>query len=126
MKKELFAGILLLLIFAASIANIVYLKHITEELVGYIDKAVENSDKDDWKASEESVTKAISRWNELHGYTHIVIKHDKIDATTDAFYDLLIEIYSENKNSTKATGEKIKAMLNNTYEMEKIRIGSIF
>lgn len=126
MKKELFAIGLLLIILVASVINVNYIKNLTNELTGYVDTSIQSAKEGKWKDAQDAANTATECWNEAKTFTHIVLKHDKIDAATEIFYDLLLEINSKNTVGTAVVGEKLKETLSNIYTMEKLRIGSIF
>ena len=126
MKKEYFAIFLLAAMLAASIINTDYLHDVTAELTSFIKETADHAAENDWESAETSFEKAMSRWNAIKGYTHIVIKHDKIDAVIEAFYDLLGAIREKDAVGAAVGCKKLNAIIEGIYSMEKIRAGSIF
>ena len=126
MKKEIFAIALLLIILTATIINIFYLNNFTDKLIELVNTACDAAEQEDWETATETAEKAAAAWTDRDFYTHIVLQHSEVDSATDAFYDFLSEIYSEDPSSAKGAGEKLIAHLTSISSKEKLKIGSIF
>ena len=126
MKKELCAGILLVLLCAGCLLNIRFLDGTTAELLAQIDSAEAAARAGDAALAEIRLNAAIDRWNGLAWYTHAFIRHDQIDSATDAFYDMLDSLLSGDTLAVEAAARKLRAHLTSIRDMEHITPGSIF
>lgn len=126
MKKEIVTGIVFLLIFALTLVNIYVLKDLMDELLDLIEQSRTYAEKNDWENAISKAKEAEERWNRADPYTHIVIRHSEIDSTTDAFYDLLKALYSEEAGNAKGAYMALSAHINSIEGMDKVTLGSIF
>ena len=115
MKREIAAGLVLLLLAIGSWFNLNYLREFTAYCyAGRFDLA------------EEVLSKAADEWLGTDGYTHIFIRHSEIDSTTDAFFELMSDVRSGDAESAAGSYEKLLAHLSSLYTMERVTLGSIF
>ncbi|NLL46060.1 MAG: DUF4363 family protein [Clostridiales bacterium] len=126
MKKEIVTGIIFLLIFALTLVNIYVLKNLTDGLLDLIDQSRAYAEKGDWENAISKAKEAEERWNRADPYTHIVIRHSEIDSATDAFYDLLKALYSEEAGNAKGAYMALTAHITSIEGMDKVKLGSIF
>ncbi len=126
MIKEIFAGLTLLILLAASLINVHFLGNQIDELSGLISEAVETATSGDWQKATEKAVRASDNWQALDSYTHIFIRHSEIDGTTNAFFDLLGALYSKDPALTESYSLALLARLEGIKDMEKASIGTIF
>jgi hypothetical protein len=126
MKKMIFASVLLILILAGTLLNLRYLNHYIGELQGTIAESRKSAEAGDFSGAEEQLWKAIDRWKAAESYTHIFIRHSELDSATDAFYDLLRDLYAQDRQSAMSSYEKVNAHLSSINNIERVRLGSIF
>ena len=126
MKKEVFAIVLLISIFVGSLVNLYCLKNLTNELIELVESGAEYASDGNWKEAAQYVEKATDKWAGSDSYTHIVLRHSEINSTTDAFYELLKGIYSENYGDSTGAARMLIDHLTSIAKMEEIRLGSIF
>jgi hypothetical protein len=112
--KELVAGLILTLLIVCAVLNINYVGRVTAELV----ELVESAD------TLERANEALSYWEELSVYTHIFIRHTEVDLVRAEFH-ALIERITLNE-SPYAAKRLLVDHLDEIYEMEKVRWGTIF
>ena len=126
MKKEIFAGALLLTMFIASIVNIWYLNKLTQNLIDIVETAEEEVFSGNWDKAAADVEDAARIWDKNDPYTHIVLRHFEIDDATDAIYQLLNEIYAKNEGGVRGEAKALTAQLDSLASIEEIKFGSIF
>ncbi len=126
MKKEAFAGLLLIIILVFSLLNINYIQKICEELTRIMDKASSDIDDENWETAAEAAHEAIELWNKKDTYTHIFLPHSRIDALTEEFYELLKAIEAQSAGEASASAEFLKDRIMNIPTAEGIRLGNIF
>ena len=79
-----------------------------------------------FELAESELEKTSDAWLAADGYTHIFIRHSEIDSTTDAFFELMSDVRSEDAQSAAGSYEKLLAHLSSLYTMERVTLGSIF
>jgi len=126
MRKEQFAAALLAVIMTATIINIFCIKNIIGEMKYYANAANTYASKGNWNSASESIDQAEKKWRDFGSYTQIVLKHEKIEAATDAIYELMNRVSHKDQLGTKIAAIRLKEMLDNIYEMERIRFGTVF
>jgi sensor histidine kinase YesM len=112
--KELLAGLILTLLIVCAAINVNYVGSITAELVELVEAA----------DTLELADKALDRWNDLSGYTHIFIRHTEVDIVRAEFYALIERITLG--EASYAARRLLVSHLQEIHEMEKVRWGTIF
>lgn len=124
--KKMYAGILLLaILLGAALYNVHYLDGKMDSLLQYVDAARQLEGAGDFDSAQLMLREAISFWNGMNSYTHILIRHSEIDSASDAFYDCLACLQDGGADSA-ASLEKLRAHLCSILDMEHISLGSIF
>ena len=126
MKRELFAAALLSAILALSMINSSKLAHMTEDISQLTTQAVEYAGQEQWQRAELCSRRAMAIWEQNKDYTHVVLRHDSIDSTSEKFYELLEHIYDKDQGGTYTAASLLNEQLNMICQMERIRLGSIF
>ncbi len=126
MKKELIAGIFLIVILIISIVNIWYISSLTDELISLVEAAEEQALEENWGNSAESSESAIELWKKNNVYLSIVLPNETIDNVTEALHELQKEIKAENANSALWAVQAAITQLENVASMEQANIESIF
>lgn len=126
MKQEIAAIVILLLLLFGSLVNIRYLDSVTEEMLSLADEAMDFARAGDLASAVEKAEAAANYWAGLDGYTHIFIRHPEIDATTDAFCELLGELYAGDVDEALGAHLKLRERLLSMARMEHITFGSVF
>jgi hypothetical protein len=126
LKKEIVAAIILTVILTGTLINTWALENMTQELTDLADDAEYCAEAGNWDGAIEKALEAQTKWNNADGYTHIVVRHAEIDSTTDAFYDFMKALYSEEPGNAKGAHMLLIAHLESIAGMEKIKFGSIF
>ena len=104
MKRELAAGLLLLALIGGAIYNIFYVGELVRDI---------------------SAEKALQKWLGAERYTHIFVRHSEIDATADAFYDLMQSLSGGEYDGIEQAYSKLLYHLSSIATMEQISLGSI-
>ena len=125
MKKEIFAGALLSAMLAVALYNIHSINNLTGELMEYVDAAGKYAVEENWDKAVSYAEDALAKWKESYEYTHIVLKHDRIDLATEGIYHLLQTIYTKDSTAAKVTARELYELLDDIYESEQLRLGSI-
>ena len=126
MKRELFAGAVLLLLAIGSWINLNYLRDFTGGLTETLELSRAYCEAGRFELAESELEKTSDAWLAADGYTHIFIRHSEIDSTTAAFFELMSDVRSEDAQSAAGSYEKLLAHLSSLYTMERVTLGSIF
>lgn len=126
MKKEIIAGLLLVLLFAGVLVNIRVTERMVTCLTSEAERAYESAVSGDFESAKRQIDAAAEHWLSLDGYTHIFIRHSEINSTTEAFFQLRSDIYAEDAGSAVGSYGLLKETLSSLMTMEQISIGSIF
>lgn len=124
MKRELVAVSLILIIFALSLVNIRYVESRTDMLTNDVEAAEKLFINGDADAAISLVKESLDNWLSWEPYTHIMLRHSEVDLVTDAYYELLSKLQSE-EEVPEAAYRKLKEQLRSISAMERITIGSI-
>lgn len=126
MKKELFAALLLALLFAGTLVNIKVNDSLMQKLDAEVKSAYEYAADGSWDEAERRLSEASSHWLSLDGYTHVFIRHSEIDATTQAFFSMMSDVCAKDQGALEGSYAMLHAQLRSLIGMEHISIGSIF
>ena len=126
MKKELIAAALLLSLMTLAVINLIYLKHFTSKLIGLTDEAFSYVSVGKWEEAKKKAEEAERLWSGKDAYTHIAIRHSEINEASEAFYELLGEVYKEYSGGAKGAWLSLRSNIKSIYEMEKLSLKSIF
>lgn len=126
MKKEIIVGFLLVFIFSAALFNIHALNRLTDDIVQLVEESEKSAAAGNWEEAAAKAEEAEKRWEENDSYTHIVLRHSEINMATDAIYELLKEIYSENMGGVRGAAKAVNAHMTSISSIEHIKLGSIF
>ena len=126
MKKSLAAAAALLLLLGAALWNIRYVDSITDRMIQAAERSrtllLQNAPADAAKALEE----AAELWIGAEGYSHIFLRHAEVDAISDAFFELLSMLESEDPRGADAAFERLEYHLRSLDKMEHITWQSVF
>lgn len=125
MKRELAAGLLLLALICGAIYNIFYVGELVRDISAELYASQEALAAGSGERAEEYAEKALQKWLGAEQYTHIFVRHSEIDATADAFYDLLQSLSGGEYDGIEQAYLKLLYHLSSIATMEQISLGSI-
>lgn len=125
MKKEIIAVGILVFIFAASLINVHIFGGAAASLAEDIGEAHFAAGRGEWAEAEAKLQKCIARWDSLHGYTHIFIRHTEIDKVSDALEKYRGALLSRDFASAESGYLFLIKQLNSVVEMERVTLGTI-
>ena len=124
MTRESIAGVILILLLAASLLNIWYLDDKIDTLSGQVAMAESFDQKGQTEAAIDMMEQSLDLWLSMDSYIHCVLRHDEIDPITDDYHEIL-----DNLNDDDATDSKFRRLrlrLKEIVEMERIKFSSVF
>ena len=105
--------------------NLRYLKSLSGDLTQSVVSASAEAELGNWEKAEAQASAAMDRWTRSDKYTHVFIRHGEIDAITEDFCALLGAIRSRDTGELYASRLSLVSRLENLYEMERFKAGSI-
>ncbi len=126
MKKCLAAVLVLAALLAVSLWNIHHIDALTDGLSAQVTEAQTAWRAGSFDAAARTVNSAIDGWKAADGYTHIFIRHSEIDATADAFYELLETVLDGDAPAADAACGRLLYHLESIRSIEHVDIKSIF
>ena len=102
------------------------LNNITNNMMLLIDETIASAEKGDWQEALERAEIIKNYWDEKSGYTHIVIRHSKLDDATAAICSFITEVYKGDMGGVIGTGRALSEEISSLFAMEKLKIGTIF
>ena len=118
MKKELFAGALLLVLIAGCAWNLWYLNRLCTQL----DHAVAQAETS-YAAGDPARTAA--RWSDVEDYAHCMLPHESTDAVTEAFRRAMRTVETGDP-SAAADIALLRVRIQALADGERITLGNIF
>lgn len=125
MKKEIFAGCLLIFMFSAAILNIAYANHISSSIIAQIDQAESLGVSGQFDEAAEQLDSALKAWDDNKVYTGIFLRHPEIDSAYDCFYDVQAALFDRNSDTLPALCSKLRYHIECMANMEKLKLSSI-
>ena len=118
MKRELAAGLLLLALIGGAIYNIFYVGELVRDISAELYASQEALAAGSGERAEEYAEKALQKWLGAERYS-------EIDATADAFYDLMQSLSGGEYDGIEQAYSKLLYHLSSIATMEQISLGSI-
>lgn len=126
MKKAILAGALMLGMLGLSVWNICHLDAFTDELEVTLELSRALWAEGDAEQAAVLAEQALSDWFAAEGYTHIFIRHAEVDSATNAFYELLTILSSEDVAAAGHAYDQLESHLRLIDAMEHVTVKSVF
>ena len=126
MKREIAAGLLLLAMLAGSLVNLRFYDALTDRIETELARSRAAVEAGDFEAARESCGRAEETWLGAKRYTHVFIRHQEVDGTSDAFFELMQLLCEENAEGCAAAFDKLLYHLDGNAGMEHPTLGSVF
>ena len=125
MKRELAAGLLLLTLVGGAIYNIIYVTRLVADICACLESSERAISDGETEKAVQDADKALEKWLGAKRYTHIFVRHSEIDATSDAFYELLQDLSAGEYEGIDRAYARLNYHLSSIATMEQISLGSI-
>lgn len=79
MKRIWISAMLLVGIFAASLAHGIYVSSITEEVIGHLEEAQSDARQEQWDSADRQLQAAQRIWEDHSNYLHNTLQHRDVD-----------------------------------------------
>ena len=125
MKKELFAGALLLVLIAGCAWNLWYLNRMCTQLDDAVAQAETSYAAGDPARAVETLRAAAARWSDAEDYAHCMLPHESTDAVTEGFCQAVRALES-GAPSAAADIALLRVRIQGLADGERITLGNIF
>ena len=68
----------------------------------------------------------MDRWREAKSYTHIFLRHAELDAVSDAFFEVFIQLGAGDTAAAEGAYDRLEEHLRSIDHMEQISLGAVF
>ena len=125
MKKELFAGALLLVLIGLCAWNLWYLTRMCTRLDNAVAQAETSYAAGDPARASETLRAAAARWDDTEDYAHCMLPHESTDAVTEGFRRAIRTVETGDA-SAAADIALLRVRIQGLADGERITLGNIF
>lgn len=125
MKKELFAGALLLVLIGLCAWNLWHLTRMCTRLDNAVAQAETSYAAGDPARASETLRAAAARWDDAEDYAHCMLPHESTDAVTEGFRRAIRTVEAGGM-SAAADIALLRVRIQGLADGERITLGNIF
>lgn len=125
MKKELFAGALLLVLIGLCAWNLWYLTRMCTRLDNAVAQAEASYAAGDPARASETLRAAAARWDDAEDYAHCMLPHESTDAVTEGFRRAIRTVEAGDA-SAAADINLLRVRIQGLADGERITLGNLF
>lgn len=125
MKKELFAGVLLLVLIGLCAWNLWHLTRMCTRLDNAVAQAETSYAAGDPARASETLRAATARWDDAEDYAHCMLPHESTDAVTEGFRRAIRTVEAGDA-SAAADIALLRVRIQGLADGERITLGNLF
>lgn len=125
MKKELFAGALLLVLIGLCAWNLWHLTRMCTRLDNAVAQAETSYAAGDPARASETLRAAAARWDNAEDYAHCMLPHESTDAVTEGFRRAIRTVEAGDA-SAAADINLLRVRIQGLADGERITLGNLF
>lgn len=125
MKKELFAGALLLVLIGLCAWNLWHLTRMCTRLDNAVAQAETSYAAGDPAHASETLRAAAARWDDAEDYAHCMLPHESTDAVTEGFRRAIRTVEAGDA-SAAADINLLRVRIQGLADGERITLGNLF
>lgn len=125
MKKELFAGALLLVLIGLCTWNLWHLTRMCTRLDNAVAQAETSYAAGDTARASETLRAAAARWDDAEDYAHCMLPHESTDAVTESFRRAIRTVEAGDA-SAAADINLLRVRIQGLADGERITLGNLF
>ena len=125
MKKELFAGVLLLVPIGLCAWNLWHLTRMCTRLDNAVAQAETSYAAGDPARASETLRAAAARWDDAEDYAHCMLPHESTDAVTEGFRRAIRTVEAGDA-SAAADISLLRVRIQGLADGERITLGNLF
>ena len=116
---------LLGLIFAATVGNSLYLRHLTETITGLLEEAQVQAQEEDWEAAAALTEEALEHWQDRELYLYTTLRHADTDEVYTSFQEVQEYLSCQEAGEYSAANARLTAQLRLLWEMEQLTLQNL-
>lgn len=125
MKKELFAGVLLLVLIGLCAWNLWHLTRMCTRLDNAVAQAETSYAAGDPARASKTLRAAAARWDDAEDYAHCMLPHESTDAVTEGFRRAIRTVEAGDA-SAAADINLLRVRIQGLADGERITLGNLF
>lgn len=125
MKKELFAGVLLLVLIGLCAWNLWHLTRMCTRLDNAVAQAETSYAAGNPARASETLRAAAARWDDAEDYAHCMLPHESTDAVTEGFRRAIRTVEAGDA-SAAADINLLRVRIQGLADGERITLGNLF
>lgn len=125
MKKELFAGALLLVLIGLCAWNLWHLTRMCTRLDNAVAQAETSYAAGDPARASETLRAAAARWDDAEDYAHCMLPHESTDAVTEGFRRAIRTVEAGDASAV-ADINLLRVRIQGLADGERITLGNLF
>ena len=120
MKRLWISAVIIMSLTVLAGCHVLYLRHLTGEVIGLLDQAQEQVEEDDWAQAEALTRDALAIWTANDLYLHSTMRHNEIDTVLVAFQEVLAFLEGQERQPAEyaAANRRLTAQLELLLESE--------
>ena len=120
MKRLWISAVIILSLTVLAGCHVLYLRHLTGEVIGLLDQAQEQVAEDDWAQAEALTRDTLAIWTANDLYLHSTMRHNEIDTVLVAFHEVLAFLEGRERQPAEyaAANRRLTAQLELLLESE--------
>ena len=120
MKRLWISAVIIMSLTVLAGCHVLYLRHLTGEVIGLLDQAQEQVEEDDWAQAEALTRDALAIWTANNLYLHSTMRHNEIDTVLVAFQEVLAFLEGQERQPAEyaAANRRLTAQLELLLESE--------
>ena len=128
MKRLWISAVIILSLTVLAGCHVLYLRHLTGEVIGLLDQAQEQVEEDDWAQAEALTRDALAIWTANDLYLHSTMRHNEIDTVLVAFQEVLAFLEGQERQPAEyaAANRRLTAQLELLLEAELPTLPNLF
>lgn len=125
MRRLWFSLALLALIFAATVGNSLYLKHLTGTIADLLEKAQDQAMEERWEEADELTHEALRHWQDRELYLYTTLRHADTDEVYTSFREVEGFLHTREAQEYAASNARLIARLELVASMEQFSLQNL-
>ncbi|WP_294515579.1 DUF4363 family protein [uncultured Intestinimonas sp.] len=116
---------LLVLIFAATVGNSLYLKHLTGTITDLLEKAQDQAMEECWEEADALTHEALRHWQDRELYLYTTLRHADTDEVYTSFREVEGFLHTREPQEYAASNARLIARLELVASMEQFSLQNL-
>ena len=125
MRRLWFSLALLVLIFAATVGNSLYLKHLTGTITELLEEAQQQAKQESWDEADALTHEALRHWEDRQLYLYTTLRHSDTDEVYTSFREVEGFLHTQEPQEYAASNARLIARLELVASMEQFSLQNL-